>query len=177
MRQVTAPRARALAELRRAGEMVEQRSRPGGDFDGWDGREVLCHLAAYARLIGAAVRAEAEHRQPTSTELYGRELSPTELAASSLDEINAAIQREYAGLGYSEALALWRTMHQEVARQVARLSDEQLAAPGPAYPPAWSRPRLIEVVDALVSHYAAHMGPGPSDEGAPGGDYPGRHGR
>ena len=146
-----------LTDLERAGQLVEQRVSPDGMFGGWNGRDVLCHLAAYARLVGALLRGEAEGRRPTSTELYGRELREEELALGGLDEVNAAIQRECVGLSYAEALAFWRAMHAQVVGQAARLTDEQLAAPGPAYPAIWSRPHVAEVVGALVAHYAGHM--------------------
>jgi hypothetical protein len=59
---------------------VEQRVRPEGNFDGWNGRDVLCHLAVYTRVVGAILRTTAEDRVATSVELYGRELTPEELA-------------------------------------------------------------------------------------------------
>ncbi len=46
-------RVGTLADLEQAGHLVEQRVRPDGTFDGWDGRDVLCHLAVYARVVGA----------------------------------------------------------------------------------------------------------------------------
>ena len=146
-----------LASLRRARDLVEQRARPDGNFDGWDGRDVLCHLAAYARVVGAMLRATAEKRAATNVELYGRELTPEELAMTDLDEINAAAQRETAALSYTEALALWRASHAETLAQAARLTGAQFAAPGPASPANWWRPHLAEVVTALTDHYAAHM--------------------
>lgn len=48
-------------------------------------------------------------------------------------------------------------MHAEVANQLRRLTDAQLAAPGPAYPPNWARAHLSDVVVALCDHYHAHM--------------------
>jgi hypothetical protein len=136
---------------------VEQRVRPEGNFDGWNGRDVLCHLAVYTRVVGAILRATAEDRVATSVELYGRELTPEELAMTELDEINAATQRDTAHLSYAGALAFWRAMHGEALVQLARLSDTQLDAPGPTAPPTWHRPHLAEVVTALTDHYAAHM--------------------
>jgi hypothetical protein len=153
-------RGQVVADLERAGRLVEKRVRPGGDFDGWSGRDVLCHLAAYARLVGAILRAEAETRVATEAELYGRELSQAERALSDLDEVNEALRREYTDLSYDEALAIWRAMHAEALAQAARLTDAQLAAPGPSAPPAWRRPQLADVVTALVRHYQAHMAGG-----------------
>ena len=40
-------RVETLADLEQAGHLVEQRVRPDGTFHGWDGRDVLCHLAVY----------------------------------------------------------------------------------------------------------------------------------
>jgi hypothetical protein len=131
--------------------------RPDGNFDGWDGCDVLCHLATYTRLVGAILRATAEDRSATNVELYGRELTEQELAMTDLDEINAAAQQETAALSYAEALAFWRAMHAEALTQLARLTDAQLAAPGPGYPPGWTRPHLADVVTALTDHYAGHM--------------------
>src|SRR5438309_9466415 len=51
-------RLEPLAYLEQAGHLVEQRVRPDGTFDGWDGRDVLCHLAVYAR-VGRG--GDAEH--------------------------------------------------------------------------------------------------------------------
>ena len=136
---------------------MEERVSPDGTFEGWSGREVLCHLAAYAKVLGAALQGVAEGRPLTSSELYGRELTDAELALSDLDEINAAVQSHYAGLTYDEALAFWRATHAQVVAQAARLTDSQLAAPGPPHPPTWSRPHLADVVRALVAHYEAHM--------------------
>ena len=150
-------RADTLANLTQAGELVEHRVRPEGNFDGWDGRDVLCHLAAYARVIGAILRATAEDRPATNVELYGRELTAAELAMADVDEINAATQRETAALSYAQALAFWRAMHAEALAQASRLTDAQFAAAGPAHPPNWSRPHLAEVVTALTDHYAGHM--------------------
>ncbi len=147
-----------LASLRRARRLVEQRVRPQGNFDGWNGRDVLCHLAVYTRVVAAILRATVENRSATTQELYGRELTPEELAMTDLDEINAAAQRDTAHLSYAEALNFWRAMHAESVAQVARLSDEQLNAPGPTSPPNWHKPHLKEVVTALTDHYAAHMG-------------------
>ena len=150
--------AATLADLEQAGRLVEQRIRPDGAFDGWNGRDVLCHLAAYARLVGGVLRGVAENRCPTSAELYGRDLTQEEQAVTDLDAINDAIQREYAMLTYDEALTLWRAMHAEAVTEAARLTDQQLAAPGPAAPANWSRPHLADVVSALVGHYEGHMG-------------------
>jgi hypothetical protein len=149
--------ARRLEQLEHMGRVVEQTVRPDGNFDGWNGRDVLCHLAVYARLVGAILRATAEGREATTVELYGRELTPEELAMTDLDEINAAAQRDTAHLSYAEALAFWRAMHAEAEAQLARLSDAQLAAPGPASPAIWSRPHLSEIVTALTDHYTAHL--------------------
>jgi hypothetical protein len=153
-------RADTLASLSRAGQLVERCVRPDGNFDGWDGRDVLCHLAGYARVVGAILRATAEARAPTNVELYGRELTAQELAMTDLDEINAAAQRETAQLSYAQALALWREMHAEALAQAARLTNAQLAAPGPVSPPNWWRPHLAEVASALTDHYAGHMSTG-----------------
>src|SRR4030088_2298890 len=101
-------RDEVMAGLERAGRLVEGGVRPGGTFDGWSGRDVLCHLGAYARLAGAILQAEAESRQPSTSELYGRELSNEELAIVGLDHVNEAIRREYEGLSYDQALAFWR---------------------------------------------------------------------
>ena len=146
-----------LASLRRARRLVEQRVRPQGNFDGWNGRDVLCHLAVYTRVVAAILRATVENRSATTQELYGRELTPEELAMTDLDEINAAAQRDTAHLSYAEALNFWRAMHAEAMTQLARLSDAQLAAAGPSSPANWSRPHLSDVVTALTDHYAAHM--------------------
>lgn len=147
----------SLASLRRAGRLVEQRVSPEGNFDGWNGRDVLCHLAVYARVVGAILRASAEDRDATIVELYGRELTAEELKLTDLDEINAAAQRDTAHLSYAEALTLWRATHAEAEKQLARLTEARLSAPGPTSPPNWHRPHLHEVVTALTDHYAAHM--------------------
>ncbi len=151
-------RAATLAELEQASRLVEQRVRPDGTFDGWDGRDVLCHLAAYTRLVGGVLRGAAENRSPTQAELYGRELTEQEQALTDLDAINESLRREYTALSYGDALAFWRAMHAEAVAQAARLTDQQLAAPGPSAPPNWWRPHLAEVVTALVRHYQGHMG-------------------
>jgi DinB superfamily len=154
---VVPTRQRVLDDLARAGRLVEARVHPGGDFDGWPGRDVLCHLAAYVRLVGAIMRAVTEGRAATEPELYGRELSDADRAIGNLDEVNEALRKEYAGLSYEEAVALWRAMHAEALAQCARLSDAQLAAPGPDQPAHWRRPQLADVVSALVHHYEGHM--------------------
>jgi hypothetical protein len=146
------------AALEAAGRLVEARVSPAGTFGGWSGHDVLCHLAAHTRLVGAILAGEADGQAPTEQALYGRQLSPAERAIDDLDEVNAAIQREYAGLSYAEALGFWRTVHADALRQAARLSDAHLAAPGPALVPRWSRPHLADVVAALVSHYQGHLG-------------------
>jgi Mycothiol maleylpyruvate isomerase N-terminal domain len=147
-----------MAGLERAGRLVENRVSPSGTFGGWAGRDVLCHLASYTRIVGAVFLGQAEGRLPTMTELYGRELSDQELAIVGLDEINEAVRREYEALSYEEALAFWRTMHERAIAQAARLTDEQLAAPGPSYPPNWWHEHLSEVVTTLIRHYEGHMG-------------------
>jgi hypothetical protein len=157
-RDVTTTRDEALTDLERAGRLVEQRVSADGNFDGWGGREVLCHLGAYARLVGAVLQASAEGRPPTTTELYGRELTDEESAIVDLDGVNEAIRREYEALSYNEALAFWRAMHKQVLTQAARLTDNRLAEPGPSYPPNWQRPHLVEVIEALIAHYGGHMG-------------------
>lgn len=155
--RVSLTHAEVQVVLERARQMVEDCVSPAGSFGGWSGREVLCHLAAYAKVIGAALRGVAEGRPPTNVELYGRELTDAELALSDLDEINAAVQSHYAGLTYDEALAFWRATHTDVVAQAARLTNAQLAAPGPPHPANWSRPHLADVVTALVAHYEAHL--------------------
>jgi hypothetical protein len=150
-------RAALLADLAQAGRLVEQRVRPAGTFGGWNGRDVLCHLAAYTRLLAGMLQGVVENRSPTDRELYGRELTEAEQALTDLDAINAALHHEHAALSYDDALAFWRAMHTDAVAQAARLTDTQLAAPGPAAPPSWSRPHLADVVTALVQHYAEHM--------------------
>src|SRR5437879_6505577 len=100
-----------LTRLEDARQLVESRVRPDGEYDGWTGKDVLTHLGAYARMVAAILRAEAEGRQATDAELYGRELTVEERALGGLDEVNEAIRREYEALPYDESLALWRTMH------------------------------------------------------------------
>jgi hypothetical protein len=120
---------------------------------------LLCHLGAYARLVGAILAAEAEGRSATARELYGRDLTDAERAMVDLDEINEALRGEGARLRYDEALAFWREMHASALAQIARLDDDQLVAPGPSFPPSWRRRHLAEVVDALVRHYEGHVAP------------------
>jgi hypothetical protein len=153
----TGTRDEILARLAQARRLVEDRVRPDGFYDGWAGKDVLCHIAAYARLVGAVLGAEAEGRRATNRELYGRELREDELALAGLDAVNEAIRQEYAALGYEEALAFWRTMHTAMVANVARLSASALAAPGPSYPPGWYRPHLGEVVSGVIDHYEGHM--------------------
>jgi len=118
---------------------------------------VLCHLAAFARVVAAVLRGAAEGRPPSDTELYGRELSAEEAALTDLDAINESVRQEYQALSYAEALAFWRAMHADALAQLARLTDERLAAPAPPYPTSWAREHLADVVTALTSHYAGHM--------------------
>jgi hypothetical protein len=146
-----------LSGLEQARLLVERQVGPDGSFAGWDGREVLCHLAAYAQVVGAALQGAADGRRPSNAELYGRELTDAELAIASLDEVNEAVQRQYARLSYYEALAFWRAMHQQVVAQITRLSDDQLQAPGPAHPEHWSRAHLAEIAWALIAHSHGHM--------------------
>jgi len=143
--------------LERAGRLVERRVEPGRTYDGWGGRDVLCHLGAYARLVGAILAAEAEGRAATEPELYGRDLTDAERATVDLDEINEAVRRESAALSYDEALAFWREMHASALAQLSRLGHDRLLAPGPSHPPSWRRPRLADVVGALAEHYEGHM--------------------
>ena len=120
-------RVGTLADLEQAGHLVEQRVGPDGTFHGWDGRDVLCHLAVYARLVRAVMRSTAEKRLPTSVELYGRELTQEEQALTDLDAINEAQRSEYAALSYDEGLAFWRAMHAEaVARSRGDFNSTQL---------------------------------------------------
>ena len=69
-RDVTKTRDGPLTDLEQAGSLVEQRVSADGSFDGWGGRDVLCHLGAYARQVGAVLQGSAEGRPPTMTELY-----------------------------------------------------------------------------------------------------------
>ncbi len=146
-----------LVELRRAGDLVEQRVVPDGSYGGWSGHDVLVHLAAYTRLVAAMLRGAAEQRRPSGAELFGRELTPAEQAMKDLNQINHAVIDEYANLSYDEVHELWRTLFHDLLTQAARLSDEQLAAPGPDYAPQWWRPHLSELVAKLTAHYDAHM--------------------
>jgi len=152
---LTRPRAIALLE---AGSHLVNRQvhAENATYGGWTGREVLIHLAVYARLVGAILHALADGREPTPVELFGRQLTEAELRLS-LDDQNAAVQREYAALDWQQALDFWRAAHAHVATQLARLTDAQLAAPGPVYPPDWARPHLSDIVVALCDHYGAHM--------------------
>jgi hypothetical protein len=70
------------------------------------------------------------------------------------------VRAEHAGLTYAESLAFWRATHAEALAQAARLTDAQLAAPGPDHPPRWHRPRLAEVATALVRHCEGHVAGG-----------------
>ncbi|MBV9354742.1 MAG: maleylpyruvate isomerase N-terminal domain-containing protein [Chloroflexi bacterium] len=149
-------RDQAIALLVPTARLVEGRVRPDGSYEGWSGREVLIHLAVYARVVGALLQAAAEARQPTAAELFGRELSAEELRLG-LDEQNALAQQEYAALDFAQALTFWRSMHARVMAQLGRLTDAQLAAAGPTYPPTWTRAHLFDVAIALAEHYQAHM--------------------
>jgi hypothetical protein len=149
-------REETVAMLDAGGALMEGRVRPEGTYDGWDGREVLVHLAVYARVVGALMRAKAEAREATAVELFGRELTDEELRLD-LDGQNAAVQREYVALGWAEALAFWRLVHAQVRAQVERLSDAQLAAPGPGHLPGWASPHLSDAVVALCRHYQGHV--------------------
>src|SRR5438046_1954506 len=93
-----------LTRLEDARQLVARRARPDGEYDGWSGKDILTHLAAYARLIAAILRAEAESRPATDAALYGRELTAEERALGGVDEVNEAIRREFASLPYGEAL-------------------------------------------------------------------------
>ena len=150
-------RVQALALLEPAFHLVDNRTHAHAAYAGWTGREVLIHLAVYARLVGALLQAAADGRQPTPVELFGRELSDEELQFG-LDDQNAAAQRQYAAFDWQQALDFWRASHSHVSSQLARLTDAQLAAPGPTYPPNWARAHLSDVVVALCDHYRAHMG-------------------
>jgi Protein of unknown function (DUF1706) len=119
---------------------------------------VLCHLAPVARLVAAVLAASAEQRQPTEQELYGRNLTEAEWRITNLDEINEAIQAEYAHLTFDEALAFWRSQHARVVLAVERLSEEQLEAEN-SYPLAWARPHLYRVIDSLLAHCRGHVAP------------------
>jgi len=149
-------RVQALALLEPAFHLVDNRTHAHAAYAGWTGREVLIHLAVYARLVGALLQAAADGRQPTPVELFGRELSDEELQFG-LDDQNAAAQRQYAAFDWQQALDFWRASHSHVSSQLARLTDAQLAAPGPTYPPNWARAHLSDVVVALCDHYLAHM--------------------
>ena len=67
------------------------------------------------------------------------------------------MREEHAGLSYGEALTFWRATHAEALVHAARLTDAQLAAPGPDHPPRWRRPQLADVVAGLVKHCEGHM--------------------
>jgi DinB superfamily len=153
---VTNQRDRTIAQLQRAESLMRSRI-PGGRHGGWDDAEVVWHLTAYTRAVAAVLRGAAEARQPSSAELFGRELTADELSLE-LDEQNEAIRRQYADQA-RDAIAEWRSQLQAATGQAVALSDEVLEAPGPTYLPAWTRPHLYEVVDALVSHYEAHLSP------------------
>jgi hypothetical protein len=147
----------AVAGLRRVGQLVEQQVTPEGTYGGWSGHDVLVHLGAVTRLVGAFLRGAAEHRQPTPTELFSRELTPAEQAMTDLHQINQAVVDEFAHLSFDAARDQWRWLLHDALAQAARLSEEQWAAPGPDYAPQWRRPHLSEVVTRLAAHYDAHL--------------------
>jgi hypothetical protein len=150
-------RDEVLADLRGAGELVEERVAPEETFGGWSGHDVLVHLAAYTRVVCAIVRGVAEGRDPTEAELFGRELTEAERAMSDLDAVNQAVVDEFAHLSHGEALAMWRDVVSELQAQAGRLSEEQLAAPVPETAPNWQADHLYELVARVGRHYHAHM--------------------
>jgi len=165
-------RADILAKLKDAGQPVERRVQPNGEYDGWAGKDVLTHLASYTRLIAAMLRAVAENRQATDIELYGRELTDEESTLRGLDEVNEAVRHEYAALTYDQAIAFWRATHADAVAQTARLTEAQLLAPGPIHLPMWTRPQLADVVEPLIQHYQGHVGEKTADSNSGPGVLP-----
>jgi hypothetical protein len=147
---------RLLSELSDAGELFAGGVHPGGDYAGWRGKEVLCHLAPAARIVAAVLAAKAEQRGPTDTELYRRNLTDAEWRMTSLDEINQAVQDGHAHLTYDEASQFWRRELANVVLELRRVSEEHLEAEV-TYPPGWERPHLYQVVDTFLAHCTSHV--------------------
>jgi hypothetical protein len=149
-------RERLISELIDVHNVFVRTVHPEGEYAGWKGRDVLCHLAPFARLASAILRANADQRLPSERELYGRRLTQAERRMTDLDEINQAFQARYLHYNWNDAVTLWEAQNRRLVVQIERLSDEQLEAEN-VYPPAWARPHLYEVVDAYIAHCRSHV--------------------
>ena len=63
-----------LTRLEDARQLVARRARPDGEYDGWSGKDILTHLAAYARLI---VRCCARPCDASLIRSFGRSSPPS----------------------------------------------------------------------------------------------------
>jgi hypothetical protein len=122
---------------------------------------VLCHLAPFARLVGAVLAASDKPQRATEVALYGRDLTEAERRMTDLDEINQAFQDEYAHLSFDEAVEFRRDQLATVVLEVERLCDEQLAEKT-TYTPSWERPHLYLVIDTFLARCRSRQGIAPA---------------
>ena len=108
---------------------VERLTTPGV-ADDWSVKDVLGHVTAYLRPLGARLRAAATGVQATTQDLFDTETLPEGAGSWTVDEQNAAIRALYAPLPPAVVLAKWREASDLLEAGVAALPDDDLTAPG-----------------------------------------------
>jgi hypothetical protein len=129
------------------------------DAVGWNVRDHLTHLAAWANGITALLRGEDRWAAMGVTPVLAASATEPQL---DFDVINERIAEQYRHLSGAEARALAVGAHHRLAAEVEKLSDEQLAWPSKRFAkPAvgdGSRAIVEYIAGDTYEHYGEHLG-------------------
>ena len=100
-------------------------------FGDWSAKDLLCHLAIWQRIAWAKLAARREGRQPTASEMVGRELDEAEskrLMEMPIDPTNAYFFDLYKDLDWRDAHRFWRETSELVNSEAELLTDADFEA-------------------------------------------------
>ena len=142
----------ALVDLD-AHQLAAKPSPPGGAGEAWSIKDHLAHLTVWMRSAAAIVSGKSR------PEAMGIDDAVWE--SGSEDEINAAIQAQWAGRSPADVLAALRTAQAELRELIGAMEDDDLARPYGHFQPDTTPYRSDPVVGWLAGntfdHVAGHL--------------------
>jgi uncharacterized protein (TIGR03083 family) len=121
--------------------------------DGWTVKDHLTHLAAWEQSLVALLSGTSRHEAlGVSEETY----------SSGFDAINEKVRESRAHLSLDDALAFYRTSHEEVLAAIARLSDGDLNRTYSSFQPSEpgkdsGAPIIGWIMGNTGEHYEEHI--------------------
>jgi hypothetical protein len=129
------------------------------DHVGWNVRDHLTHLTAWADGITALLRGEDRWKAMGATPTLAEGAAEPQY---DLDVINAQIAEQHRHRSGAEARAMVVAAHQQLAVEVEKLTDEQLTWPyhrfGKPASGDGSRPIAQYIAGDSYGHYDEHLG-------------------